>query len=46
MVGWVVSGPHSLADPRVVPWSTKVAVALSPCASLPAWKAVAVPGLR
>lgn len=30
MVGWVVSGPHSVADPHVVPLSLKVAVASSP----------------
>lgn len=28
--GWVVSGPHSLADPHVVPLSLKVMVASSP----------------
>lgn len=28
VVGWVVTGPHSLADPHVVPLSLKVVVAV------------------
>lgn len=44
VVGEVVSGPHGLADPHVVPLSLKVVVVSSPPSPPPTCEVVAVPG--